>query len=406
MPTRIMIVAGEASGELYGALLAEALRQRWPGVRLTGVGGVRMEAAEVELIGHITGAFGLVEALSSVVYLRSVFKKLVNAMKTLRIDVLVLIDFPDFNLRAARAAKKYGIKVLYYVSPQVWAWRRGRIGLIARVTDGVAALLPFEPALYERAGARCEFVGHPAADELKARRRKPLMEAPNGAFPEALKELTAPVKPAGAAYGGKLEENLPLKQGSPVVAILPGSRHSELSRHLPVMTEAVRLIRKSYPAARFLLPFASHLHRDDYSKLLEEMEDLGVRVVMGRAIEVLSVSDVAVIASGTAAFQAALLSVPMVVIYKMSSFSYHIGRMLIKVKYINLVNLIFDTGVVRELIQEEVTAQRITDEVRRLLDDEEARGRMKAVFDRLWAIYENKNPTMRVVEMIAELCGE
>ncbi|MBF0336435.1 MAG: lipid-A-disaccharide synthase [Nitrospirae bacterium] len=378
MPTRIMIIAGEASGELYGALLARQLKQRWPNVNLIGVGGKGMEAAGVELVGYMTGAFGLIEAASTLVALRRMYKKITALFKTLRIDVLVLIDFPDFNLRVARSAKKHGIKVLYYVSPQVWAWRRGRIKTIGRLTDRIAVLLPFEPAVYAQHGIECEFVGHPVVEEITGH----------------------PIDRDALLAGFSLNPQ------APVVALLPGSRHSEVDRHLPVMVESVRLLKARHPEFQYLMPLVSHLERGRYAGSLAELEALGVVIVADRALDVLAVSTLAVVASGTAAFQAAIIGVPMVVIYRLSAFTYYAGRMLIRVNYINLVNLIHDAEIVRELIQDEATPEMIATEVERLYRDDEARTRMLNVFGRLRAMYEHKDPTKRVVEIIAEIVRE
>ncbi|MBF0591274.1 MAG: lipid-A-disaccharide synthase [Nitrospirae bacterium] len=386
MPTRVMIIAGEASGDLYGALLARELRRRWPDIRLAGVGGKGMEGAGVEIVGHITGAFGLIEAVSTLMTLLRMYRKITDLFKTLRVDVLVLIDFPDFNLRVARSAKSYGIKVLYYVSPQVWAWRRGRIKTIGRLTDRIAVLLPFEPAVYAQYGIECEFVGHPVVEEIT---RHPIDR--DALFAE-----------------------FSLNPQRPVVALLPGSRHSEVDRHLPVMVQAVRLLKgagrtgnkSSHPDFQYLIPLVSHLDRDRYADSLAELETLGVTIVADRALDVLAISTLAVIASGTAAFQAAIVGVPMVVIYRLSAFTYRVGRMLVSVKYINLVNLIHDTEVVRELIQDAATPEAIAAEVERLHRDVDVRARMLNVFGRLRAMYEHKDPTKRVADIIAEMLAE
>ncbi len=373
-----MIIAGEASGELYGALLAKGLRERWPDISLVGVGGRQMADAGVELIGYITGAFGLIEALSALVSLSRTYRKITSLFKTLRVDVLVLIDFPDFNLRVAASAKRHGIKVLYYVSPQVWAWRHGRIKTIGRLTDKIAVLLPFEPEVYAREAIDCEFVGHPVVEEIKGH----------------------------VVDRAALFEEFSLDPQSPVLALLPGSRHSEVERHLPVIVESVRVLKKKWPDFQYIIPLVSHLDQARYRGTLDELMALGVVIIQDRAIDVMSISTLAVITSGTAAFQAAIIGVPMVVIYRLSAFTYYSGRLLIKVRYINLVNLIHDTEVVKELIQDNATPEMIVHEIERLYQDSAARAQMLNVFSHLGSLYEHKDPTKRVVEMIAELTGD
>ncbi|MCI4625974.1 MAG: lipid-A-disaccharide synthase [Candidatus Magnetoovum sp. WYHC-5] len=328
---RIMIIAGESSGELYAAMLAKKLRLRLPDVELIGIGGKKMEAEGIELIDTITGAFGLVEAFSSLKKLLSTYKKVVNILTILKVDLLVLIDFPEFNLMVAKKANRLGIKILYYVSPQVWAWRQGRIKKIAHLSVKIAAILPFEPKLYEPYGGNCEFVGHPIAEEIRA------LKVDKETF--FTKNLLCPDKP--------------------VIAILPGSRHSELQRLLPVLIEAITLLKNKYQYLQFILSVAPNIEEHHFKEHFNTLKTLGVIISKENASIILSTSHTAIIASGTAAFQGALIGIPMVVIYKLSWLTYILAKQLIKVKYVNLTNLIFDKPIIPELIQEHASAKNI-----------------------------------------------
>jgi lipid-A-disaccharide synthase len=342
------------------------------------VGGKKMEAQGVELIAGITGAFGIFGAVSSVKKLFGTYRKLVEIFKTKRVDVLVLIDFPDFNLFVAKAAKKYGIKVLYYVSPQVWAWRTGRIKKIAERSHIIAAILPFEPEMYEKEGTDCEFVGHPAMEEL--------MQHVSDA------EL--------------LRKEFSIEPDAPVLGIFPGSRHGELKRHLPVITEAIKLIKARRPDFQFVIAVAPNLHIEKYKKLFAALKEHGVKFVAERSLDVLAISNVALMKSGTAAFQAALMGVPLVVFYKMPAIEFRIAKLIIDVSHINLANLIMEREVVKELIQDDATPERITEEIVALYEDSAKRQAMTDDFQRLRALFESKNPTDEVVKIIANLTGD
>lgn len=372
-----MIVTGESSGELYGALLAGAVKSLWPDVRVIGVGGERMRRAGIELFAGISSAFGFTEAVSAYKALRVTFKKTAGMLKEVRPDVVVLIDYPDFNFRVAAAAKTLGIPVLYYVSPQVWAWRKGRVKTMAGLADRMAVVLPFEEAIYRDSGIPCEFVGHPVMDEINAL----------NLTKETAKEL------------------LGLEKSRPAIALLPGSRAIELRRLLPPMLEAVRTLKKDSPQYGFLMPLAPNLDIGEFGGNIDAAEKAGVKVVRENALPALAASEAAVIASGTAALQAAFLERPMVVIYKASLGSYLIAKSVIKVKYINLVNIILDRPAVPELIQGRATADNILRELRPLLQDGARRKDMTDSLGKVKAMFEGKRPSVRVAEMAGEMAG-
>jgi lipid-A-disaccharide synthase len=377
MPDTVLIVTGETSGELYGALLASALRERRPDIRIIGIGGERMKEAGVELIAGISSAFGIAEALSAVTSLRETYRKAVEALQNDKPSLLVLIDYPDFNLKLAAEAGKRQIKILYYVSPQVWAWRRRRVKKIARLVDRMAVILPFEEAIYKGAGLPCEFVGHPVFDEI----RKVKIDKP------------------------VLKRELGLDGERPLLSLLPGSRPHELERLLPVISDVVREFRKEFPHFQFCVPFAPNTDLARYGTIINSLRSEGVVINRGESLKTLAASDYAVVASGTASLQAVLLGVPIVVIYKLFPLTYLLGRLIVKVKHISLVNILSGEEVVRELLQSEVTAQKIMDEMRKIMTDERYREKMAAAYDRVKSMFLSKSASARVAEMVLQTAG-
>jgi len=373
-----MIVAGETSGELYGALLASALKKRTPAIRITGVGGERMQHSGVELISGISSAFGLAEAISSLKTIRETFAAAVSALRMHKPDVLVLIDYPDFNLKLAAEAKKNNIKVLYYVSPQVWAWREKRVTKIARLVDRMAVVLPFEEEIYKTVGLPCEFVGHPVYDEI---RNLP-------------------------ADKNSLKAELGLEKGRPLLSLLPGSRPHELDRLLPLMLDVVREFRKEHVDYQFCMPLAPNTDMEKYSPILRLLEAEGVMINKGESLKSLAASDASAIASGTATLQAALIGVPLVVVYKVFPLTYWIGRMIVKgVKHISLVNILSDREVVKELFQKEATVGYIVQELTKILSSESYKKDMLEAYARIRDIYSARNASERVADIVGEMAG-
>jgi len=374
---KVFILTGESSGELYGSLLARALRERWGDMHISGVGGEMMAREGVDLVSEISGAFGLMELASKLKTIRDTFNRVVQKIRDERPDVLVLVDFPDFNIKVARAVKDTGVKILYYVSPQVWAWRRKRVYTIAEIADYVAVILPFEEQYYRDTGVPCEFVGHPVIEEIEA------------------------------VKGGKcyIKEQLGLSGETPVLALLPGSRDSEIKRLLPVMKGVVDLFRDTYPEYQHVMPVALNIERGKYSREFGMLRERGVHLVDGEAVKVLSCSDMAVVASGTAALQAAFLEIPLVVVYRLFPLTYWLGRMIVDVKYINLVNIMLDREVIKELLQRRANARTIFSELRRLKEDEKVRDWTIGQFRKVKSLFANRRASERVGEIIGELAG-
>ena len=372
-----MIVTGETSGELYGYLLAVSLKKRQPGIRIIGIGGERMKEAGVELVSGISSAFGLAEAVSSISRLKEAFRKAVEALTRNKPSVLVLIDYPDFNLRLAGEAKKYGIKILYYVSPQVWAWRKRRIKKIAGLAERMAVILPFEEKIYKDTGLACEFVGHPVFDEIQ--------------------ELKADKN--------NIKRELGLKEDVPVLSLLPGSRPHEIDNLLPVLPDVLKEFKKEFKGYQFCIPFAPNTDINKYETIIDGLRSEGAVINKGESLKALYAADMAVIASGTATLQAVLLGVPIVVIYKLFPLTYWIAKLIVKVKYASLVNILSGKEVVKELFQSDVTAKNIMNEIRKIVSDESYRDKMLRAYDIVRTMFSGKKASERVAEIVEEMAG-
>lgn len=379
----IMIISGESSGELYGALLANALKSKWPDVRIIGIGGQRMSEAGVELVSRISDAFGIIEAVASLRKLKTAYNNAVEALEKFRPDVLVLIDYPDFNLKVAKKAKALGIKVLYYVSPQVWAWRKGRVSKIAGLVNRMAVLLPFEEKIYKDAGLKCDFVGHPILEEIQG----------------------------VLAKGNKAEFKtaLSLDPDKHLLSLLPGSRPHELKKLLPLMIEVVRQFRndpeilKGNREYQFCMPLAPNTDEQKYHGFIETLKKEGVAIKKGESVKVLAASDMAVVASGTATLQTAFLEVPMVVVYKMSPLEFQIGKRIINVKHISLANILAGKEVVVELLQERANPGETIKELKKIIFDIEYRENMINQFKKIKGPFIGKKASQRVADIILEM---
>jgi lipid-A-disaccharide synthase len=396
--TTVMILAGESSGELYGSLLAKALRSKCQDVHIIGIGGSRMQDAGVELIAHTSDAFGIIEAVSSLRKIKTALNSARKALRKFRPQVLIPIDYPDFNLKVAKMAKPLGIKVLYYVSPQVWAWRKGRIKKIAQTVDGMMVILPFEEKIYRDAGVECEFVGHPVLEEIEA------VFMDTGCGQRSTLGINQELK-------GCMKNILGLDEKRPLLSILPGSRPSELNRHFPLILETVRQFKRDpdIPAAmhyQFCIPLAPNTDEEPYRSYLEDLKKEGVVIRKGESVRVLAASDLAVVASGTATLQTALLEVPMVVMYKLSPLTYQLGKRIVQVKHISLVNILSGRGVVRELLQKSANPHEIIQELKKVMFDRQYRENMITEFRMIKEQFANKNPSERVAEIIMEMAGE
>ena len=347
---RVMIVAGEASGDLHGGNLVRAMHRIDPDIRFTGVGGKQMQRAGVELLADAAdmAVVGLTEVVFRLRMILGVLRRLKALLKRDPPDLVILIDYPDFNLPLARTAKKCGVKVLYYISPQVWAWRKGRVKTIRETVDRMVVILPFEEKFYRDAGIDVTFVGHPLLDEVRKKYERP----------EALKR-----------FG--------LREEAVTIAVLPGSRRTEVAALLPEMLRACRILTERVSPIQFILPIAGTLDPAFVRDILRPFP-IRVNVVPDEIYDVIAVADAAMVASGTATLETALLETPMVVIYKVSGISYAVGRRVIRVDHISLVNLIAGRTVVPELIQAEANPERIAAEVGQIVTRREKAREMRA----------------------------
>ncbi len=399
----VMIVTGESSGELYGSLLAKELKNKWPDVHIIGVGGEMMNKAGVELISGISDAFGLVEAVSVYRKVKATFNKTVGAIEKLRPAVIVLIDYPDFNIRVAKAAKAFGTKILYYVSPQVWAWRKGRVKKIAKIVDRMAVILPFEESIYRKAGVICEFVGHPILEEIES-----VLESPVNSH-QSLPD-NPPFPPLAKGGKGGFKATLGFDPAKPLLSLLPGSRPSELNRLLPLMIDVLRQFKidpeiNSGKDYQFCIPLATNADEDRYSLCLRALRQEDVVIKKGESVRILAASDIAVIASGTATLQAAFLEVPMVVVYKLSPLTYQLGKQIVKVNHISLVNILSSKEVVTELLQNRANPEEIIKELKKIMFDTEYREKMLYHYRLIKGPFSGKNASKRVAEIVMEMRG-
>ncbi len=392
-----MIITGESSGELYGSLLAETLRLRYPDIDICGIGGEKMEATGVRLLSRIASSFGAIEAIRSIRQLRRAYSTIIESLKCNPPQVLVLIDYPDFNMKIAHCAKKLGIPVFYYVSPQVWAWRSGRIHTMKRIVDFLAVILPFEEPLYKAADVPCEFVGHPIMDEIRHVLRF------FGLYESDI-STTALKLAARAALGIPPEH--------PVIAVMPGSRRHEITTLLPVLVKTLRGLRGAHPEYEYAVPVAPNLNpyiRTLLQTTLEKEFPGHVRIV-DNSLHALMAADCGVIASGTSTLQAALLGVPHVVVYRLSPITFWLGRRIVKVRYISLANILLDAMGANasafralELLQKDVKAESIRREVLRLMDDGAYRSDCLEQFRLIRTAFLQKHATERAAEHIARL---
>jgi lipid-A-disaccharide synthase len=341
---RLYIIAGEASGDLHGSNLLAALKEINPAIETRCWGGDLMKKEGATIVKHISelAFMGFVEVLFN---LRTIIKNIDFCKKDIlefKPDILVLIDYPGFNLRIADWAKQNNICVHYYISPQVWAWKQSRVGIIKRCVDKMYTILPFENSFYEKFDYSTEYVGHPLLDEIE-------------------KHAQHSIDKTEFLSKNKLSD-------LPIIALLPGSRKQEIHVKLPIMLAAVKDL-KTY---QIIIAGAPNQSLDMY----QAFESLGVTIIFDQTYNLLSFSELAVVTSGTATLETALFSVPQVVCYKGSFISYIIARNLIKIKYISLVNLIMDKLVVKELIQQDCTSDNIRKELRLLIENQEYRHQM------------------------------
>jgi lipid-A-disaccharide synthase len=341
-----MIIAGEASGDLHGAGVVRALKQADPECTVYGIGGDKMQAEGMELVFHCRelSFMGFLEVVQHLPLIRSVERTLAALLKARRPDVVLLIDYPGFNLRFARTVKEAGIKVVYYISPQVWAWNRGRVKKMKRLVDRMLVVFPFELSIYQEEGIPVEFVGHPLLEELGEPQGKP-----------------------------EFCKRYELDPQVPILGLFPGSRRQEIERLFPVMIGAARMLHRTH-GVQAVVGVSSVLDLKFMRSFLRD--DFPVRLVQHATHDCMKNADVAIVTSGTATLETGCFQTPMLVVYKTSTPTYLIGRLLVRIRNIGLVNIVAGKTVAPEILQWSVTPHRLAAEAGRLLDDPEARSRM------------------------------
>jgi lipid-A-disaccharide synthase len=344
----IMIVAGEASGDMHGANLVREMLRIDPALNFYGIGGKKLREEGVKLLANASdmAVVGLTEVISKLGSIFKIMGMMKRSLDERRPDLVILIDYPDFNLPLANAAKKRGIKNFYYISPQVWAWRKGRIGQIKKTVDKMAVILPFEVDTYGQEGFTVNYVGHPLLDMVKL----------NYSKQESRKKF------------GLAENKI-------TIGILPGSRPSEVGKLMPELLRASEILAQKMPEVQFVLPLADTLEEKIITKIISGF-NVKVKIISGHTYDVISCADLALVASGTATLETALLGIPMVIVYKISLLSYLIGRLIVDVKNIGLVNIIAGKTIVPELIQGDACGKRIAVEALAILTNEEKKQEM------------------------------
>ncbi len=353
-PVKILAVAGEESGDMHGAALLHELRAQVPGLEACGIGGPRMEAEGMTLLHHYRhlSVVGITEVVRLLPRLHGVMNELDRHILMQKPDLVILIDYPGFNLRLAKRAKRHGARVFYYIAPQVWAWGAGRIRTIAESVDAMAVILPFEPAVFEGTGMPVTFVGHPLIDMVKPRYSRTDFFARHSLNPERK-----------------------------TIGLLPGSRRQEIVNLLPVMLEAIRHMRRSLPDLQAIIGAAGTVDEREFRHCLPDCNP--PLIVRNETYDVMAHSDFILTASGTATLETAILMRPMILLYKTSFITYQLARILVKIPLIGLVNIIADREVAPEFIQGKLDPAYIARKALEILNNPEAYGAIQSELARV-----------------------
>ena len=330
-----MLVVGEASGEAHAARVITELKKKAPNIIVSGIGGDNLRAAGMDVVIDFSelAVMGLLEVLKRYRYLNQVFNQMVELLKTQKPDLLVLVDYPGFNMKLAKEAKRLSIPVVYCISPKVWAWRKGRVKSIKRVVDEMLVLFPFEVPIYEEKGVLVKCVGHPLIDAVQ-------------------RMLTTE----------QAKQKLGIDEGHKVIGLFPGSRRAEVEILLPLMIQAGSLLHQKHPDLQFVLPIAPGLDASIFTSILSDAP-ISIQVVSSDFYELTSACDVIVAASGTVTLEIALLNVPHFICYRVSPMTYGIMSRLVKIPYVGLCNIVTGKKLITEVIQDEVTVERLEEEL-------------------------------------------
>jgi len=374
MNYKVMIVAGEASGDLHASGLVREIQKQAPGVEIFGVGGDRMRELGVSLFYHISemSVLGFVDVLKQIRFFKKVYRELVAVMDKDKPNLLILIDYPGLNLKLARAARKRGIEVLYYIAPQVWAWGAGRIKKMAQCIDKMAVIIPFEEKLYRDAGLDATFVGHPLLESVKSSLNKKEFLTQNG-----------------------------LDSTKKTIGLLPGSRHLEVKRLLPEMLLAVEKLGPDFPGIQAIIGQADVVDESVYRQIVAGQSS--VKLVKKSTYNIMKHSDLLVVASGTATLESALFATPLIIVYKVDPVSYFIGRQLVKIDSIGLVNVIAEKKIVPEFIQGQLRASNLAPEMKKLLFEQDVRDQMKSDLQKIREKLGKPGASARTAKMAVDM---
>jgi len=374
----VMILAGEASGDAHAARFVEVLRQQQPDLRISGMGGDSMARAGVEVFfdSSIIAVVGLVEVIRHWSDIKRAMAMVRERLEQTRPDLLVLVDYPEFNLKMARHAGSLGIPVLFYISPQVWAWRPKRIHKIGRLIDHMAVIFRFEKKYYEDAGIPVSFVGHPLVDKVKT-----------------------------SANAASQRKRLEISTEARVVGLFPGSRRNEITRLLPLMFDTAKRMQARDPLIRFVLPVASSLNFEEISTLVQA-SGVDICVTRDEIYDVITCCDAIATCSGTVTLEIALLGTPMCIVYKVSPLSYMIMKRLVTIPHIGLVNIVARQALVQEFLQADANPEAVSDELFRMLDDPQYRERLRAGFDEVRSNLGPGNGAQHMAELVLSLLAK
>ena len=372
---RVMIIAGEASGDMHAAKLVREVNEKTSDINFYGIGGKHMVEAGVDALidSADLAVVGLLEVLAHWNTISGALKKMQHLLRTDPPDLLVLTDYPDFNLRLAKTAKECGVKVLFYISPQVWAWRQKRVFKIKKLVDMMAVVFPFEEIFYKKYDVPVRFVGHPLVDEINV-----------------------------SADQQTLRNEFILDSDKPVIGLFPGSRHSEIKRLLPIIIDSAKEIIKEKPDAQFVIPVASTLKEEDILPYFNDVE-LDMRVISQRSHDVMTVCDAVITVSGTVTLELALLKIPMVVVNKISKLSYFIVTRTLKLDHIALCNIVANKRVVPELIQDDATSGKISANLLNLLNNSEKRSKIINEFNKTEDKLANKETKVELSDVLMDM---
>ena len=365
-----MIVAGEASGDLHGSALVREMKKLNPHISFIGIGGDNMEKEGVDLLYHINemGVLGFGDVIKRFPFLQRVFHHIVAVMKDMRPDLIILIDYPGMNFKFAKAAQRLSVPVFYYIAPQVWAWGTGRLKKMSSLIDKMAVILPFEQDLFTSAGIDAQFVGHPLIESFGTNVSKTEFYRTNN-----------------------------LASGDTIIGLLPGSRVTEVKRLLPIMLQTAHELNRRHDHLKFFVARSAGINEEIYTKQANDLPNL--KFVIGQTYEIMHYANFLIVKSGTSTLESALAQTPFIIVYKVDPFSYYIGKILVKIKNIGLVNVIAGKPIVPEFIQNDCTVARMLPTIETLLFNDAERNKMTAELVQIKSMLGTRGASTRAAEL-------